>query len=164
MGRCRTAIDWSYQLLDAQERDLFCRLAVFAGRFGLDAVEAILDGSVIGELDVIDVVDRLADKSIVVADTSGPRPLYALLESLRDYGQERLVSGDRVRRAHAEFHGRLVRRLIHQLRTDRIGSLDFALAAITAADQQPTAPPSPPTLRPRSPNSRPQPARPYPQR
>ena len=133
----RTAIDWSFQLLDGEEQDLFCRLAVFAGRFGLEAVEAIVDGSVTGELDVIDVVDRLVDKSMVVADTSGPRPLYALLESLRDYGSERLVDGDQVRRAHAEFHGRLVRRLVHQLRTedeaDALNELDGSWADIRAA-------------------------------
>ncbi len=133
----RTAIDWSYQLLEPKEQDLFCRMAVFAGRFGLDGAEALAEGSSIAPDDVIDVVDRLVDKSMLVADTSGTRPLYGLLESLRDYGLDQLTDGDGVRRLHAQFHGRLVQRLIRELRTNResaaLDELDNAWADIRSA-------------------------------
>jgi predicted ATPase/class 3 adenylate cyclase len=83
----RSAIDWSYDLLSDQERGLFQRLSVFAGSFDLAAVEAILP-----ESDPLDRIEQLVDKSLVTVEQVNDDELrYRLLETLRQYGAERLV-------------------------------------------------------------------------
>src|SRR6266480_3110858 len=83
----RSAIDWSYDLLSERERGLFRRLSVFAGSFDLAAVEAIWPGS-----DPLDRIEQLVDKSLVTVEQLNDDTLrYRLLESLRQYGAERLV-------------------------------------------------------------------------
>jgi predicted ATPase/DNA-binding SARP family transcriptional activator len=81
----RAAIDWSYDLLVEDEQRAFRQLAVFAGGFTTGAAEAVCGA------DALDVVARLVDKSLLVADTSGTTARYRMLESLRDYGLERLA-------------------------------------------------------------------------
>ena len=82
-------VDKSYDLLTAPERQLFARLAVFAGRFTLEAVEAVCsDGEVAGAA-VRELLLRLVDTSLVVVE-EGPHVCYRLLDTLRQYGQERL--------------------------------------------------------------------------
>jgi predicted ATPase/class 3 adenylate cyclase len=102
----RSTIDWSYDLLTATEREALDQLSVFAGGCDLTAAEAILspgDGDV---LDTADVLGQLVDKSLVdVDDNAGGR--YRLLETIRQYAQERLeASGDApaVRRRHADHY------------------------------------------------------------
>lgn len=90
MGRHQTlhsAIDWSYDLLSEQERALFRRLSVFAGGFDLPAAEAVWpDG------DPLDHIEQLVDKSLVtVEQLSDDSVRYRLLETLRQYGRERLI-------------------------------------------------------------------------
>ena len=75
----------------AQERALFDRLAVFAGGFDLDGAEAVCADDTIDPLDVGDLLAALVDKSMVVADRHGPHTRYRLLETLRQYGEERLA-------------------------------------------------------------------------
>ena len=75
----------------AQERVLFDRLAVFAGGFDLDSAEAVCADDTIDPLDVGDLLAALVDKSMVVADRHGPHTRYRLLETLRQYGEERLA-------------------------------------------------------------------------
>src|SRR6266487_1000577 len=83
----RSAIDWSYDLLAEQERGLFRRLSVFAGSFDLAAVEAIWP-----ESDSLDRIEQLVDKSLVTVEQIDDDKLrYRLLETLRQYGAERLV-------------------------------------------------------------------------
>ncbi len=83
----RSAIDWSYDLLSEQERGLFRRLSVFAGSFELAAVEAIWP-----ESDPLDRIEQLVDKSLVTVEQLDDDKLrYRLLETLRQYGVERLV-------------------------------------------------------------------------
>jgi len=84
----RALIDWSHDLLADDERTLFRRLAVFAGTFTLDAAEAVGADGDLACGDVLDVLARLVEKSLVVHDTASGR--YRLLETVRQYAQERL--------------------------------------------------------------------------
>ena len=86
----RAAVAWSYQLLTQSEQVLFARLAVFGGGFDLDAAEAVCVDEVVEVDDVLDLLSSLVDKSMVIADRSGPSTRYRLLETLRQYAEERL--------------------------------------------------------------------------
>ncbi len=97
----RATVDWSYDLLDRTEQDLFERLTVFAGRFGVDDVVG-LHGEDADEYEIIDTLAALVNRSLVVRDDRQPE--YRMLETLRAYGRERLVRSDRtdaVRSNHA---------------------------------------------------------------
>jgi non-specific serine/threonine protein kinase len=99
----RATLEWSHELLGEAERKLFRRLSVFAGGSTLEAAEAVGAGDGIEHHDVLDLLPRLVDKSLVVAEASR----YRMLEPLRQYGQERLEeSGEaqRVRERHAEYY------------------------------------------------------------
>ena len=92
----RNTIDWSYDLLDHIERGALQGLSVFAGGADLSAAEAVLATTELDTLDVADVVSQLVAKSLVVAgpDDDG-HVRYHMLESIRQYAQERLEdSGD----------------------------------------------------------------------
>jgi predicted ATPase/class 3 adenylate cyclase/Tfp pilus assembly protein PilF len=81
----RALIDWSHDLLPADERGVFAQLAVFAGGWTLEAAEAVCGP---GADSVADVLGRLVEKSLATFDTRAGR--YGLLETLRDYALERL--------------------------------------------------------------------------
>jgi non-specific serine/threonine protein kinase len=108
----RATVDWSYELLGEPERQLFDRLAVFAGGWSLEAAEAVCSGDSVDATEVLDLLGHLVDKSLVLAELNrdgGAR--YRLLETLRQYGQERLAasaSAEAVRRRHATFFQDLV--------------------------------------------------------
>ena len=107
----RATIDWSHDFLTVAERTLFRRLSVFAGGFGLEAAEAVCAGADVGKDDVVDVLSRLVDKSLVSSgDRSGGRTRYRFLETIRQYASERLSEAGEspaVRRCHAEYYQRL---------------------------------------------------------
>jgi non-specific serine/threonine protein kinase len=92
----RATIDWSYDLLDDRERRLFQRLAVFSGGWTLEATEAISAGEGIERDEVLDLLARLVQKSLVQAEEQPDgAERYGLLETLRQYGRERLgASGE----------------------------------------------------------------------
>lgn len=100
----RATLDWSYALLDDEERALFARLSVLAGDFGLDAADAV--GG-----DVLDVLSRLVDKSLVLADRHGDEIRYRLLETFRQYGRERLGDAGEPAAAHRRHFLALAERL-----------------------------------------------------
>ncbi|HTN81826.1 MAG TPA: adenylate/guanylate cyclase domain-containing protein [Acidimicrobiales bacterium] len=113
----RAAIDWSWSLLNEEERSAFARLSVFAGRFDLDAVGAVIDDE--GHGDSMDRVAALVDKSMVLADPSGVAP-FRMLEPLRQYAAEKLAAEggvDETARRHAEHYAAVVHRLAPQLET-----------------------------------------------
>jgi hypothetical protein len=116
----RNAIAWSYDLLPPQEQVIFRCLTVFNGGFTLEAAEAVCGPLVDGgkrEEDaaaqppsapsVLDLVASLVDKSLVRHEPGAPGgPRYAMLETVREYGLERLEERgeiEGVRRAHAAF-------------------------------------------------------------
>ena len=101
----RGTLDWSHELLGESERRLFRRLSVFAGGWTLEAAEEVGAGEGIEEGNVVDLLSRLADKSLVVTDSKGNGALrYRFLEPVRQYARERLEEseeGDAVRLRHA---------------------------------------------------------------
>jgi predicted ATPase/DNA-binding SARP family transcriptional activator len=89
----RAVVDWSWELLDERERALLRRLAVFAGGFALADVESVCAGDPVESGDVFDLLCALVDKSLVqLVDADTPR--YRLLETIREYGLERLQQAD----------------------------------------------------------------------
>jgi predicted ATPase/transcriptional regulator with XRE-family HTH domain len=89
----RATVDWSYDLLSPHEQTLFNRLSVFAGSFTIEAAEAVCAGGPITAGDVPGVLLRLVDTSLVVTeDNGGEIERYRLLETLRQYGNERLLA------------------------------------------------------------------------
>jgi non-specific serine/threonine protein kinase len=99
----KAAIDWSYELLPAAEQDVFRQLSVFAGDFALAQAAQVCCGG--DEAAAFDLVDRLASKSLAVAETAGSQTRYRLLETIRHYAAGRLAeTGDTgpARRRHAE--------------------------------------------------------------
>jgi predicted ATPase/class 3 adenylate cyclase len=80
------AVDWSYDQLSEPERVLFGRLAVFSGRFSLSDAEAVGSGDPLSTPDVLGLIFRLVDKSLLVAEEGR----YRLLETMREYGLRRL--------------------------------------------------------------------------
>jgi len=89
----RSAIDWSYELLSAPEKMVFARSAVFAGGFDLEAAEAVCAGDGVPRADVAEMVWKLVDKSLVaVRPGREGQTRQMLLETLREYGLERLAN------------------------------------------------------------------------
>jgi predicted ATPase len=103
----RAVVDWSYGLLSETERVVFDRLALFSGGFTLGAASAVTTGDGVEGWDVVDAVGGLVAKSMVVAEPGAEEHTrYQLLETLRQYGQERLDQAghsDRWRRRHADY-------------------------------------------------------------
>src|SRR5271166_2874908 len=103
----RASVDWSHALLTGPERALFRRLAVFSGGFDLPAAQAVTGGADVERYQVLDQLSLLVDKSLVVADDSGGRTRYRLLETVRQYAAEKLnESGeaDAVRTHHRDHY------------------------------------------------------------
>ena len=90
----RTAVEWSYHLLDPVEQTAFRSLAVFVGGFDADGARAVAPGM------SIDVLARLVDKSMIaVVPARRRRTRYRLLETIREYASEQLAAGNEVAEA-----------------------------------------------------------------
>jgi tetratricopeptide (TPR) repeat protein len=87
----RATMDWSYSLLSERERTLLRRLSVFAGGWTLEAAEAVCGGNGVEASAVLDVLTQLVNKSLVVAETRDGEARYRLLETVRQYGHDRLL-------------------------------------------------------------------------
>jgi predicted ATPase/transcriptional regulator with XRE-family HTH domain len=110
----RATLDWSYGLLSAEEQLLFTVLAVFRGGATLDAVEEVAaQGAEIREADVLDLLELLAEQSMVVVRTGvDGRHRYGMLEPVAQYAESLLVGevADRSERAHAAYYLRQAER------------------------------------------------------
>ena len=96
---------WSYDLLSDEERRLFRRLSVFAGGFTLEAAEAVYDGRA-DEFDLIDLLTRLVDKSLIIPEDHDGEVRYRLLETVRQYGQDKLIESgeaEEIRHRHRDL-------------------------------------------------------------
>ena len=86
----QASVDWSHALLTEPERILFRRLGVFMGGFDLDACREVVCDKDLRPHQVLDVLALLIDKSLVIAESVGGGTRYRLLETIRQYAQERL--------------------------------------------------------------------------
>ena len=151
----RAAIDWSYELLDPAEQALLARMAVFSGGCTLEAIEHVCSGGPVDLDDVIDLVTSLVSRSLVIADDSAGSTRYRLLETIREYGEDRLAEQgetDALVLAHARFYAHLcaqaagnlygpaqlvwARRLNHErdnLRAALANAIDIGDAALAVA-------------------------------
>ena len=86
----RAAIDWSYDLLSEKEQALLRRLSAFAGGWTLEAAEAVCTNGA-AEFDVFNVLTSLVHRSLVIVEEQGREVRYSLLETIRQYGREKLV-------------------------------------------------------------------------
>ncbi|MFY9720535.1 MAG: tetratricopeptide repeat protein, partial [Candidatus Cybelea sp.] len=87
----RAAIDWSYDLLNERERQLFERMSIFSAGCTLATATALYESETATKYDVLEWLSSLVDKSLVVADFEGTESRYRLLESFREYAGEQLV-------------------------------------------------------------------------
>ena len=116
-------VEWSYERLSRTERTVFARLSVLAGGWSLEAAEAVCRGGSIAGNQVLDLLARLVDKSLVVVDERSPSGVrYRLLETLREFGRERLEAsgeGNATRDRHAEHYQELAERAEPELHGPR---------------------------------------------
>jgi non-specific serine/threonine protein kinase len=103
----RALVDWSYDLLSADERIVLTTLAVFAGGFSLDAAEQVCAAEALSETTVLDAVEHLVAKSLLIAEQlHETETRYRLLETIRQYASEKLVEcgqADTTRRRHFAY-------------------------------------------------------------
>jgi len=150
----RTTLDWSFGMLPAGQQALFARLGVFAGAFGLPAVEAIYNDAAAADPSragqVMDILGALVDSSLVRPETRGGEPRFRLLDTVREYALARLYEdGGDWREAHdrhaayflalaepagpeLDDHGQL--EWLDRLETDH-GNLDAAMSWLAEQDQ-----------------------------
>jgi len=113
----RATIDWSFQLLAEPEQALLARLAVFAGGATLEAAEAVCGGEGIDLDAVFELLAGLVARSLVVTEEHGPQTRYRLLETIRQYGEERLEAagqGGQWRARHASYYADFLRHVRDQ--------------------------------------------------
>ncbi|MFC9358899.1 protein kinase [Rhodococcus sp. NPDC057014] len=105
----RLSVDWSFELCTAGEQLVWCRLAVFAGSFELDAAEQVC-GAGLDPDELLDTVTSLVEKSILIREEHGSVVRFRMLETLREYGDEKLeqtCEAVPLRRHHREWYERL---------------------------------------------------------
>jgi predicted ATPase len=88
----RAAIDWSYELLSRAEQQVLTRLAVFVGGFTREAAEAVCVADCVSPARVFEALVSLVSKHLVVANREGRQTRYRLLETIREYAEERLAA------------------------------------------------------------------------
>ena len=103
----QAAMDWSYELCSPEEQTLWERLSVFSGGFFLEAVQEVCAGDGIDPEKIVFHVASLMDKSILTGEPRGPQTRYRMLETIRQYGHERLAKSGQlymVEHLHLEYY------------------------------------------------------------
>ncbi|KWX05102.1 LuxR family transcriptional regulator [Carbonactinospora thermoautotrophica] len=111
----RAAVEWSFDLCSPTERSLWARLSVFAGGFDLEAAEQVCAGDDLPPGAILDLVAQLVDKSILSRVEQDSQIRYELLETIRQYGYERLrEQGEHTtyQRRHRDRYARLAARFM----------------------------------------------------
>jgi predicted ATPase len=101
----RNAVAWSYDLLDEPEKELLDRCSVFAGGFDLESACAVA-GSDQDEFEVLNLLDALVRKSLLLADRSSGHARFSMLETIRQFAEEQLVASgvaDEIRAGHSRY-------------------------------------------------------------
>ncbi|MCZ1005944.1 ATP-binding protein [Streptomyces lydicus] len=104
-------IDWSYDLCAQSEQQLWARASAFSGSFDLDGIEFVGAGEGITPEEIRNIVLSLVDKSILIREERDGCVRYRMLESIREYGEARLVAAgehDAVHRRHRDWYVRMV--------------------------------------------------------
>jgi non-specific serine/threonine protein kinase len=115
----RATVDWSYDLLSANEQALLRRLSAFAGDWSLEATEAIGSGGAIERHEVVDLLASLVDKSLVQVIASGDKARNRMLETIRQYADEMLglsAELEQVHDRHLDFYLALAEEAAPQLK------------------------------------------------
>jgi predicted ATPase len=99
----RATVRWSYDLLTAGEQALLCRISVFVGGFTLAAAEEVCASPPVERVQVLDALDSLVAKSLVVAETRAGTTRYRLLETIRQFAQEELDAAGEAGAFHRRF-------------------------------------------------------------
>ena len=102
----RALIDWSYDLLNAQEKTLLQRLSVFAGDCTLDAAEYVCADERLEVWEILDLLTSLVDKSLVVTNEIEGTTRYRMLETIRQYAQDRLLDAGEGQRQQGVMEAR----------------------------------------------------------
>jgi len=105
----RNAVAWSYDHLDNAERALLQRCSVFAGGFDLQSACAVGGSDDVDDYAILDLLDALVRKSLLVADRSAGRTQFSMLETIRQFAEEQLVASGaatEARNAHARHFAR----------------------------------------------------------
>ncbi len=97
----RALIDWSYDLLSENEKILWSRLSVFNGGWTLEAAEEVCSDDTIDKNEILDLLSQLTEKSVIIYDHSKNR--YRILESLKQYGIEKLSGGKEIFLQHLNY-------------------------------------------------------------
>jgi len=119
----RATIDWSYQLLAEPEQRLLARLSVFAGGCTLEGAETVCRGEGIDPDTVFELLARLVARSLIVTEEHGPETRYRLLETIREYGEERLDEAgetDRWQARHADYYVGVLQQIRHHDRREEV--------------------------------------------
>ncbi|MBF6338812.1 LuxR family transcriptional regulator [Nocardia abscessus] len=143
----RALIDWSYELCSPAEQLLWARLSVFVGGFTLHAAEDVCAGRDLPRAQVLDLIDHLVAQSVVVLVPAEDQTRYRLLETIREYGWQRVTErgeGSALRDRHRDYYLAFAERIAGQwngpgqetglalLRADR-GNLGGALEWATSS-------------------------------
>jgi predicted ATPase len=102
----RHAMAWSYDLLDDTEKTVLDRCSVFAGGFDLQSACAVAGSDDLDEYAILEVLDALVRKSLLIADRSSGRTRFSMLETIRQFAEEQLVAGgeaSEIRAAHSRY-------------------------------------------------------------
>lgn len=118
----KALIDWSYDLLSEQEKLLLQRLTVFSGGWRLDVSEKICSDEIISEYDILDLLGKLADKSLIKVNESFDSNCYNLLETIKKYGDDKLTESGKkneFQKKHFDYFYELAENSLEKLTGDQ---------------------------------------------
>ena len=118
----RATMDWSHELLPEEERVLLRRLSVFAGGFTLNGAEAVCAGEVLALEEVLEFLSQLVDKSLVMVEEREGEVRYRLLETVRQYGMEKLEGSGEAEMV-LERHARYFLALAEEAESELMGHI-----------------------------------------
>ena len=111
-------VDWSYELLTEDEKILLRRLSVFIGGCTLDAAEYVCSDGGIKKVEILDLIARLVDKSLLNYSEENGTARYDMLETIRQYAREKLIQAGEIefsRRKHLAYYADFTAEVAPQL-------------------------------------------------